>query len=59
MNLYDKKMVKCTECDKTVGEIDMEVEVKDVVCNKCQNKKQKENESSFSFLNKRMIETTI
>lgn len=53
MNLYDKKMIKCTECGKTVGEIDIKVKVKVVVCDTCQNKK----DPSYTFLNKRMIET--
>lgn len=58
MNLYDKKIVKCTKCGNAVGEIDMEVKVKVVVCNKCEIKNNR-NEPSYAFLNKRMIETAI
>lgn len=56
MNLYDKKIVKCTKCGNPVGEIDMEVEVKGTVCKKCQNNKINKKEPSYAFLNKRMIE---
>lgn len=57
MNLYDKKIIKCSRCKKTVGEIDMDVKIVDVVCKNC--KKYDQNELSYEYLNKRMIETVL
>ncbi|WP_182126883.1 hypothetical protein [Nitrosopumilus sp. b2] len=38
MNLYDKKVIKCSNCKKTVGEIDMDVQIVDVLCKKCKKR---------------------
>lgn len=58
MNLYDKKLVKCSKCGKTIGEVEMEVKVVCVVCDKCKIEN-KQKDVSYDFLNKRMIETTL
>ncbi|AJM92292.1 hypothetical protein [Nitrosopumilus piranensis] len=58
MNLYDKKVIKCSNCKKTVGEIDMDVQIVDVLCKKCK-KKIAQNETSYNYLDKRMIETIM
>jgi len=39
MNLYDKKIVKCSQCGKSMGEIDLKSKVIFPRCEKCANKK--------------------
>jgi ribosomal protein S27E len=57
MNLYDKKIVKCNVCKKSLGEVDFDVNVFAVKCKNCENKKTNYEEPSYNFLNRRMIET--
>lgn len=35
MNIYDTKMVICTKCKKTIGEIDFEATAYHVLCRQC------------------------
>jgi len=58
MNLYDKKIVKCSECGKAVGEIELDVKIKSVICKKCK-KNPNQKELSYNFLNKRMMDTVL
>jgi len=58
MNLYDKKIIKCSKCSTSIGEVDLETRVTNVVCKKCKNE-DKQKESSYDYLNKRMIETEL
>jgi len=58
MNLYDKKIVKCSKCGKAVGEIELDVKINSVICKKCK-KNTNQKEQSYNFLNKRMIDTVL
>jgi len=65
MNLYDKKLVKCIQCKKQLGEIDLDSKVFFPICKKCYSKNsqdrmlQIQNSQNFNFLTKRMIESEI
>lgn len=37
MNIYDTKMVICTKCKKTIGEIDFEATAYHILCRQCTN----------------------
>ncbi len=35
MNMYDTKIIRCAECDETIGETDFDAEVMQPKCGKC------------------------
>lgn len=37
MNIYDKRVICCSECDKYVGEVDYDAEIIFPKCGKCAN----------------------
>lgn len=37
MNLYDTKVLTCTKCGSSIGEIDWDAQVIRVLCSKCTN----------------------
>ena len=39
MNIYDKKVVRCSKCDVFIGEIDSDAEIFLPKCGKCANPK--------------------
>ena len=39
MNIYDKKIIKCTKCNKSIGEIDYDAEIVYPQCGDCADPK--------------------
>ena len=39
MNIYDKKIIRCVSCNKTIGEIDYDAEVTYPQCAYCSDPK--------------------
>lgn len=37
MNIYDKKIVRCSQCDTSIGEIDVDAVIVFPKCGKCAN----------------------
>ena len=52
MNLYDEKVVKCSKCGKPI-EVEIDVKIVCVVCDKCK-KKNEQKTLSYDFFNKKM-----
>jgi phage FluMu protein Com len=37
MNIYDNKVIRCSVCDKCIGEVDYDAEIIFPKCGKCAN----------------------
>lgn len=37
MNIYDKKIVRCSRCDQCIGEVDYDAEIMLPKCGQCAN----------------------
>lgn len=35
MNIYDTKIITCTNCKKTIGEVDYDVKIHHIMCGQC------------------------
>ncbi len=63
MNLYDKKIVKCSLCGGSMGEIDVKAKVIFPRCGNCANKKppekipEKKLERDYDFPEKEVVNT--
>jgi hypothetical protein len=39
LNLYDTKIIRCIECDKSIGEIDYDSNVISPICGQCDDRR--------------------